>query len=322
MEDKSLNLINPVPDTQLTSWLSEFYGKPVTIAKRELLRHRDLSLVERLSIADSLPQTLIYKLVLPPWDIEQELHERILIPSITNSSQLYMTAHIGDQTAMFLEDLGEETLIAKGGTTELAERIGSDLAKIHRAYSYRIDELMGFNILPTLFPLDYVSFGNHMAIQLKQWKLIDTAQEKALQDLAFALSDKLKGEPISLVHGDLYAENLIIRHNKLFIIDWSWFTFLGVPTMDLATLTMPHIKNKNFIKYAETILDSYSQESGRSRADIEEALPACRLLARLLFLFWLKKRRSLGIMGTTAGPVDEYIPKIVSEIIESGKDLR
>lgn len=316
MEDKSLNLITPVPDSQLLNWLSEFYGKPVTISRRNLLRHRDLSLVERLEIADSLPSTLIYKLVLPPWDIEQELHERILIPSITNSSQLYMTAHIGDLTAMFLEDLGEETLIGKGGTTELAERIGSDLAKIHRAYSYRIDELMSFNILPTLFPLDYVSFVGKLTQQLRHWKLMDAAQERALQNLSFVLSDKLKGEPISLVHGDLYAENLIIRHNKLFIIDWSWFTFLGVPTMDLATLTMPHVKNGTFLEFADTVLDSYSQESGRDRADIEDALPACRALSRILFLFWLKKRRSMGIVGTTVGHVDELIPKVVREIVE------
>ena len=315
MEDKSLNLITPVPDSQLISWLSEFYGKPVTIEKRQLLRHRDLSLVERLTIADSLPGTLIYKLVLPPWDIEQELHERILIPSITNSSQLYMTAHLADQTAMFLEDLGEDTLITQGGTADLAERIGSDLAKIHRAYSYRIDELMGFNILPTLFPLDYVSFMTRLSQQLKQWKLIDAQQEEVLHNVAFTLSDKLKGEPISLVHGDLYAENLIIRHRKLFIIDWSWFTFLGVPTMDLATLTMPHVKNGGFIKYADIVLDSYSQESGRSRSDIEEALPACRVLSRILFLFWLKKRRGMGIHGTTVGHVDELIPKVVSEIV-------
>ncbi|MBX9878182.1 MAG: aminoglycoside phosphotransferase family protein [Candidatus Obscuribacterales bacterium] len=315
MEDKSLNLITPVPDSQLLSWLSEFYGKPVTIAKRQLLRHRDLSLVERLEIADSLPSTLIYKLVLPPWDIEQELHERILIPSITNSSQLYMTAHVGDLTAMFLEDLGEETLIGKGGTTELAERIGSDLAKIHRAYSYRIDELMGFNILPTLFPLDYVSFVSRLAQQLRQWKLIEPEQEKIFQEMSFVLSDKLKGEPISLVHGDLYAENLIIRHNKLFIIDWSWFTFLGVPTMDLATLTMPHVKNGTFVEFADVVLDSYSQESGRARADIDDALPACHALSRILFLFWLKKRRTMGIVGTTVGHVDELIPKVVDEIL-------
>lgn len=315
MEDKSLNLITPVADSQLLSWLSEFYGKPVTIAKRDLLRHRDLSLVERLTIADSLPETLIYKLVLPPWDIEQELHERILIPSITNSSQLYMTAHVGDLTAMFLEDLGEETLISRGGTMELAERIGSDLAKIHRAYSYRIDELMGFNILPTLFPLDYVGFVNKLSLQLREWKLANASQEEALHNLAFSLADKLKGEPISLVHGDLYAENLIIRHNKLFIIDWSWFTFLGVPTMDLATLTMPHVKNSSFIKFADVVLDSYSQESGRARADIDDALPACRALSRILFLFWLKKRKSMGIVGTTVGHVDELIPKVVEEIV-------
>ena len=299
----------------MVAWLSEFYGKDVTVEKRELLRHRDLSLVERITIVDSLPRTLIYKLVLPPWDIEHELHERILIPSITNSAQLYMTAHIGDQTAMFMEDLGSESLLKAGGTLDLAERIGSDLAKIHRAYSYRIDELMSFHILPTLFPIDYTDFVQYLIKDLSAWKLIDELTSNRLNDIGHILADRLKGEPISLVHGDLYAENLIIRHSRLFIIDWSWFTFLGVPTMDLATLTMPHIKNAEFANFADTVIDSYSHESGRSRQDIEEALPACRVLARLLFLFWLKKRRQQGIYGTTVGHVDELIPKIADEIV-------
>ena len=73
----------------LQGWLREFYGKSVQISDREVLRHRDLSYVERLYVADGLPESIIYKLVLPPWDIEQDLHERILIPSVSNSPQLF-----------------------------------------------------------------------------------------------------------------------------------------------------------------------------------------------------------------------------------------
>lgn len=107
-EDGSLDLLTPVGEERLTSWLQEFYGKAVTVKSRELLRHRDLSYVERIELEDALPQSLIYKLVLPPWDVEQDLHERILIPSISNSPQLFMAAHQGQVTAMFMEDLGRE----------------------------------------------------------------------------------------------------------------------------------------------------------------------------------------------------------------------
>ncbi len=55
MEHESLALLSPIPEERLLGWLAEFYGKPVRIKERELLRHRDLSRVERLHIADALP---------------------------------------------------------------------------------------------------------------------------------------------------------------------------------------------------------------------------------------------------------------------------
>jgi len=82
------------------------------------LRHRDLSYVERLWIADSLPQSLIYKLVLPPWDIELDINQRVLSPSVSSSPQLYLTAHHGSLTVLFLEDLGADSLL-KIGNSEL-----------------------------------------------------------------------------------------------------------------------------------------------------------------------------------------------------------
>jgi len=313
LEDESLNLIAPPPEEKLLSWLAEFYGKPVRIAKRQLLRHRDLSFVERLWIADGLPASLIYKVVLPPWEIEQDLHERVLIPSICNSAQLYMTAHCGRQTVMFLEDLGGICLKDQA-TTEAASRLGKELAKMHRAYSYRIDELMQMHILPTLFPIDYEDFARKLCAALRGWRLVDDRQAEALAMLASVIAPKLAGEPISLVHGDLYAENLIVRNERLFIIDWSWFTVLGVPIMDLATVTMEHPKNASFTRFREVILDAYCFESGRDLPDIKSTLPFAAALSRLLFLQWLVERRGRGIMGTTVGHVDTVIPQVVEDL--------
>lgn len=313
MENESLKLIELPPEERLLSWLAEFYGKPVRIARRAVLRHRDLSFVERLWIADSLPETLIYKVVLPPWDIEQDLHERILIPSICSSAQLYMTAHVGQLTAMFLEDLGEASL-KQGGNNEIAAAFGKELAKMHRAYSYRTDELLQMSILPTLFPIDYEEFARRRCSLLVDWRLIDDSAAGEIILLAGVLASKLAGEPISLVHGDLYAENLIIRKERLFIIDWSWFTLLGVPLMDLATVTMEHVKNGTFTQFGDEIIDAYCFESGRHIDEIKSALPYGRVLSRLLFLHWLVERRSRGIMGTTVGPVDSLIANLTAEL--------
>lgn len=314
-ENASLNLLTPVPEEKLVDWLAEFYGKKVKIAGREILRHRDLSYVERLQIADGLPESLIYKLVLPPWDVEQDLHERVLIPSISNSAQLYMSAHYGQLTALFLEDLGKESLL-QNCSKEMAARVGEELAKMHRAYCYRTDELVQHGVLRTLLPIDYAEFTVKLAQTLMRWKLIGRKDWQELKAVADMLAPKLAGEPFSVVHGDLFAENIILRGGRMFIIDWSWFTMLGVPLMDLASITMNHVKNGDFALWREEVIEAYCFESARDVVDVNRVLPYAETLSRLLFLHWLVERRSRGIMGTTIGPVDGVIPKIVKELSE------
>jgi thiamine kinase-like enzyme len=324
-ENETLTLLQTAPEERLVAWLAEFYGKPVEIQRRELLRHRDLSFVERLWIADALPSTLIYKLVLPPWDIEQDLHERILIPSIAQSAQLFMSAHFGQMTAMFLEDLGNQSLLTIEADAEFAAEIGKELAKLHRSYSYRIEELLPLNILRNLLPADYAAFTQNIIEQLQSWGLLAGTADGAvasLKQLADLLADKLSGEPVSLVHGDLYAENILVRGNHVYFIDWSWFTMIGVPTMDLASLTSDHFKNGAFRKWRDTVLDAYCFESGRKTEEVIAILPHAETLSRLLFLNWLVVRRERGIMGTTVGPVDELIPKVVDELVARYESLK
>jgi len=314
-ENESLTLLTPAPEEKLQSWLREFYGKPIRITQRTVLRHRDLSYVERLHVDDGLPESIIYKLVLPPWDIEQDLHERILIPSVSNSPQLFLSAHFGQLTALFLEDLGT-VIFESVCTAELASRLGEELAKLHRAYGYRTDELINAGVLRSLLPIDYEDFTGTMVSQLRQWQLVTEKQGQDLQTLAQMLARKLASEPNSLVHGDMYAENIILRGGKMFIIDWSWFTILGVPLMDVATLTMRHPKNGSFSNWREELLDAYCFESGRESEVVRAALPHAETLSRLLFLYWLVVRRQLGILGTTVGPVDNLIPRVVDELSE------
>jgi thiamine kinase-like enzyme len=315
MENESLTLMQPAPEERLIAWLEEFYGKPVTIVRREQLRHRDLSFVERLWFEDVLPDSLIYKLVLPPWDIEQDLHERVLQPSIAHTAQLFMSAHYGQMTAMFLEDLGKQSLLDRKVDAEFAADIGKELAKMHRSYSYRIEELEHLNILRVLRPTEYVEFTERMVALMESWQLLRKDQREPLLALAGHLSKTLANEPVSLVHGDLYAENILVRNDRVFIIDWSWFTMIGVPAMDLASLTSNHFKNGDFFQWRDTVLDAYCFESGRNVEEVVAVLPAAETLSRLLFLNWLVVRRERGIMGTTVGPVDELIPKIVDELI-------
>lgn len=312
-EDDSLKLLTPVPEKKLMGWLEELYGKPVKVTQRQVLRHRDLSYVERLFVLDALPESIIYKLVLPPWDVEQDLHERVLIPGLSNSPQLFMSAYHEQTTALFIEDLGPVTLEANG-SHDLAVRLGEELARMHRSYCYRSDELISAGVLRALLPIDYEEFAIRLGQRLEEWQLIDREDRNDLVRVGKTLARALAGEPTSLVHGDMYAENIILRHDHLFIIDWSWFTIIGVPLMDLATLTMEHKKNGSLNRWKETLVDAYSYEAGRDVDDVRSLLPYAEALSRLTFLDWLAERRSRGILGTTVGPVDRLIPQVVQDL--------
>jgi tRNA A-37 threonylcarbamoyl transferase component Bud32 len=321
-EDPSLQLLDPVPNEKLSNWLSEFYGKPVTVTGRELLRHRDLSRVERITLDDALPASLIYKQVLPPWDIEQDLHERILVPSLSNCPQLFMAAHHGPITALFMEDIGKDTLLDMPVEPALARRLGEELAKMHRSYSYRTDELMQLGVLRSLSPIDYDVFLLAACEKLSDWQLIQAEDTQLLSRLSKLIAPVLAGEPISLVHGDLYAENIVPRGNRIFIIDWSWFTMLSVPLLDVATITSVHPKNSIFVEHRQTLLEAYCDESGRNEKDTIRALPFAEALNRILFLDWLVERKSRGIQGTTVGPVDSLLRKVIKDLKERYEMLR
>lgn len=320
-EDPSLTLLRPAPEEKLQAWLQEFFGKTVEITERELLRHRDLSYVERLCVKDALPESLIYKQVLPPWDIEQDLHERILIPSIANSPQLYMTAHHGHLTVMLLEDLGKICL-KEQADGKTARRLGEELARMHRAYQYRIDEIIQMNVLRSLTPIDFEEFILNLVSRLVEWQDLDSDQARLFSQSARQIAHRLAGEPITLTHGDLYAENIIMRSYRLFIIDWSWFTMISVPTIDLATITSNHFKNGKLREFSDVLLEAYSFESGRKTDDVASVLPYASVLERILFLNWAAERKSRGIFGTTIGPVEKLIAMVADDIARGCRSFR
>lgn len=315
VENETLSLLTPPPQERLDSWLKEIYGKPITIEKRHLLRHRDLSYVERLWLKDAMPQTLIYKVVLPPWDVEQDLHEHILIPSVSNSARLYLSGTYQGTTALFMEDLGEKALLdSLDSHPELPTRLGTELAKLHRAFTYRIAEVKDTGVLRSLLPADFQTLSNEITDELHNWTLINEAENKLLREAGKVLSEKFADEPVSLVHGDLYAENILFDGEHLFIIDWSWFTKISSPILDLATLSMEHFKNGKLADHREEIIEAYCLEYSRNQQEIYDKLPYAELLGRLLFLEWLVERRRRGIMGTTVGPVEILIASLVKEL--------
>jgi hypothetical protein len=315
VENETLSLLTPPCQEFLLSWLSEIYGKPVEIERRQLLRHRDLSYVERLHVKDCLPQTLIYKVVLPPWDIEKDLFERVLIPKVSRSPGLYLSAVCAGMTVLFIEDFGENPLLdSLKSTSGLPSRLGKEIAELQLAYAGRLTELREGGVLRLIAPADFARLALEFGDELLRLSIISQAQARMFMTLGNVLSSALAAEPLSLVHGDLYAENLLYAREQICIIDWSWFVRISAAILDLATLTMNHFKNGQLSAYRQEIIEAYACEYGRSASEIESKLSYAELASRLFFLEWLLERRRRGIMGTTVGPVDVLIANVVSEL--------
>jgi thiamine kinase-like enzyme len=315
VENETLSLLIPPPQECLSSWLTEIYGKPVEIERRTLLRHRDLSFVERLWLKDTVPRTLIYKVVLPPWDIERDLHEKILIPSVSNSARLYLSADLCGATVMLVEDFGEISLLDSLKSTKgLPELAGREIARFHRAYSLRVEEMKKAGILRIVLPADFVQLASEMEAELDNQDLISRSQLKVLSEAAETLADRLAAETISLVHGDLYAENLLFDGENLHIIDWSWFARISMAILDLATVSMNHFKNGELSHHGGELVEAYCREYGRDINETCARLPYAEMATRFMFLEWLVERRRRGIMGTTVGPVDILISTVLKEL--------
>lgn len=314
-ENPAIKLMEPVPDKKLFSWLHEFYGKEVSIKSRDILRHRDFSYVERIQLENALPESLIYKLVLPPWDIEQDLHQRVLVPSISSSAQLFMTAHHGSTTALFMEDLGNEYMTEQANE-ELAQRFGEDLAKMQRSYSYRIEELLEACILRDLSPDKIIGFTDQLASEFLKTKSITNSQANVITRAAQIARERLKDETVTLIHGDLYAENIVTRKNQLFVFDWSWFTCISSALVDVASMVSEHPKNGKFAEVRTKFIEAYCYESGRKVPEIMDLIPAASAVERLQFLKWLQERKARGVLGTTVGHVDDLITTVISQIEE------
>ena len=315
IENPTIKLMEPVPDERLRAWLHEFYGKDVSIKKRDVLRHRDFSYVERIQLEDALPESLIYKLVIPPWDIEQDLHERVLVPSISSSAQLYMTAHYGAITALFLEDLGTEYL-TEHATAEIAKTFGEDLAKMHRSYTYRIEEIIDSGIMRNLKAEDIEPFTEELVNNLNKLDSLKDEQVSLLKKAAQVCASKLQDEPPTLVHGDLYAENIVLRNKHLYLFDWSWFTSISIALVDLASMISDHPKNGLFREFKDEFTEAYCFESGRTKEEVVSLAPYAATVERLLFLKWLEERKSRGVLGTTVGHVDGLIDTVINQVKE------
>jgi hypothetical protein len=100
--------------------------------------------------------------------------------------------------------------------------------------------------------------------------------------------DLLLQEPMTLVHGEFYAKNILINNNQVFMIDWESAGY-GIGELDLAAL-LDSKGNK------EISIRSYIESRWPDATIDKDAFQQRLILSRMYFYFrWLSTKKYKGI---------------------------
>jgi hypothetical protein len=233
------------PREVLEQGLSAHFGRPVRIAR---LQRRPLATsshaIERLRVTLASGERLrvIFKRLSPGEKLygnEREvlIYRRLLDGARFGAPALYASVHDegGRRYWLFLEDLGSSTL-DEGDVEEWFAAVRW-LARMHGTYHGREDDLRALACLMEHGPAYY-----HMVAQTARRNLELAGAGEAIGrfDALMGGYDSLVGcladQPRTLVHGDIFAQNLIIQPGaRIRAIDWE-SAAIGLGAWDLARL--------------------------------------------------------------------------------------
>ena len=306
----------PIPSFgEIESFVHHCTRVNASVLFTETLRQRDFSTVTRVFLRGEV-ETLIYKSVVSPWDVEAEITQHISDCALPNIPRVLGSRKIGRRAQLLMEDVGSKSL-RESNSPRSAVLAGIGLAQIHE----KVTELA--QVFPSVIPRLDSREKLEDVFAKNAWNLANLFPDfkpetwYELFKVGKLVANSLGEAECYLHHCDAYAENIMLRNNtNPVFIDWSYFCFYGPRLYDLATLVSNHTKNAILSRHRELIIKQYANYAGLSTLAVEIILPAAYRLSRLLFLQWLLVRVDMGIMHTTVGPVRPVIEAVVGELID------
>jgi hypothetical protein len=235
----------PAPREVLEQGLSVYFGRPVRIAG---LKHRPLETschpIDRLRVTLASGERLrvIFKRLSPGEELygnEREvlIYRRLLDGERFGTPDLYASAYDEAEGRywLFLEDLGSTTL-EEGDEEEWFAAVRW-LARMHATYHGREADLRALACLMEHGP----SYYHTVAQSARRYLDLAGAGEAlgrfdALMGRYDSLVAYLVGQRRTLVHGDLFAQNLVLQPGtRIRAIDWE-AAAIGLGAWDLARL--------------------------------------------------------------------------------------
>src|SRR5262249_46597110 len=308
------------PEEVLENGLSQHFARPVRIAN---IHHETWETsshpIERwqLTLASGERLGVIYKRLLAghkPHGNEREvlIYRRLLLDRRFGAPLVYASVY-DDATAnhwLFLEDVGEESL-RDGDMQDWMSAIHW-LAEMHGTYLGREAELRAARCLEEHAAPYYESIAQTARRHLERAGLRRVLRRfDGLMKLFDAVVAHLLHQPPTLVHGDVYVDNLIVQPGpRIRPVDWE-AAAIGLAALDLVRLL------DGWDKERPMFITAYLEELTKhtvtplNRADFESTLACCGLINVLWHLGW--DAEACRDTGFVDGLLNEY--EIVQQIL-------
>jgi thiamine kinase-like enzyme len=244
-------------------------------------------------------KTALIKICRPPLDTELEAYRLMQNHSSGILPGMFWESEKEDYCALLIEDLGEDILREHNIESELMINVLAAIIEVHNYYANGIKLSLSGSI-----PVrEGDSFVNYFGALLSKANTI-LKMEKTTKEILLRKSEKiqslLRTYRLTLTHGDLYADNIILSRDKFYLIDWG-FAHFGVEFEDIATIleTYPQ-KNGNMDFTTDQKVNIYrsayqrvnKQELAVDRAKLNLCLGA--LMNQIYFVDWIIFRINNG----------------------------
>ena len=285
----------PIHREVLEQGLSAHFGQPVRIAALKRRSQATSShAIERLWVilasGERLP--VVFKRLQPGEELygnEREvlIYRRLLPGARFGAPALYASVYEEDASRywLFLEDVGSSTL--DDGDVEEWLTAARWLAGMHGTYHSREDELRALGCLMEHGPAYYQMIAQAARRHLE---LAGTGQALARFDALMggfdSLVNYLVAEDQTLVHGDIFAQNLVIQAGgRIRPIDWE-SAAIGLGAWDLAKLLDGWGSMKT--TFLAAYLAEFERHVGRpfDREGFQRLFGHCEFLNALWHLRW------------------------------------
>lgn len=257
----------------------------------EVLKDEDFTLVIRATLSDGT--TRIIKACRPPLNAEIAVYQDFCeLRGLTPDCMLAEMVR-PDVGILILEDIPGDCLRERFDQEKLQSAL-TEILNVHCRFAG-----VQATGLPSFSRLDVMPTLECLARNARRLAEEPLAEIGVIRSCMHALGSSLQKYPVTLVHGDLFHDNVVCSRTRIKIIDWS-FAHVGNGLSDVASiLCNDERKNAGHRSFDEQVA-LYEQALGRSRSrrkpplGLEQELLLGNVLLGLRFANWMITRMLAG----------------------------